>query len=309
MKATIVIPNYNSAATVVRAAECMLCQKLAGSDSLAVVVVDDGSNDGSADRLQEHLGSRITLVRLAKNQGRSTARNAGAAAVDSDVVIFVDSDCVPPDTAFVSAHLDALRLAPGVSFGAIETPGNDFWSRLQRDANAARRRRFALGDAWTFTTQNVAVSRAQFDASGGFDSAYDRHGFEDRDLFIRLAEDGVCATYTPAARVIHEDRITLANVSRKLGEAGYHAAHLFRAQHPSVYAGMAYSRIDCQVRPWLAVVDSVLWPVAGFFAKRPARWLEWRVLPFWMRAGLARLVYGVSYLHGTALRRSESALR
>lgn len=306
MKASIVIPNYNSAATVVRAVDAMLRQQLAASDSFQVVVVDDGSTDGSADRVAERFGDRIALVRLPQNKGRSTGRNAGAAATSSDVLIFVDSDCVPPDSGFVAAHLDALRAAPGLSFGAVETPGTDFWSRLQRDAASWRLRQFEQGDTWTFTTQNVAVTSATFVASGGFDAAFDRHGFEDRDLFIRLAEAGAAVHYTPSARVIHEDRITLANVARKLGEAGYHAAHLFQSKHPVSYRAMAFSRIDCHLRPWLRVVDALAWPFAKPLSTRSDGWLECPALPFRIRALLARVIYGLAFLHGTVLRRREA---
>lgn len=307
MKASIVIPNYNSAATVVRSVEAMLRQRVGDGDSFRIVVVDDGSTDGSADRLDERFGNQITLVRLPQNRGRSTGRNAGAAAEDSDVLIFVDSDCVPPDDGFVAAHLNCLRAQPGLSFGAVETPDKDFWSRLQRDAAAWRLRRFNQGNSWTFTTQNVAMSQSLFESAGAFDPAFDHHGFEDRDLFVRLAAAGARVRYTPQARVLHEDRITLANVARKLGEAGYHAAHLFRGKHPDAYLTMAFSRIDCQVRPWLVAVDALGWPLASRIARRPDRWLEWRFLPFWLRALLARTVYGMSFLHGTVLRRRQSA--
>lgn len=305
MRASVVIPNYNSAATVVRCVEAMLEQRVPATDLVHIVVVDDGSTDGSADLLAERFGDQITLVRLAHNRGRSTGRNAGAGAWACDVLIFVDSDCVPPDCEFVASHLDALRKSSGLSFGTVETPGDDFWSRLQRDAVEWRLRRFDAGEAWTFTTQNVAISTELFNRCGGFDPAFDRHGFEDRDLFIRLAESGAIVRYTPSARVVHEDRITLANVSRKLGEAGYHAAWLFREKHPGAYQVMSFSRIDSALRPWLVVVDAVAWPIARLVVTVSEAWLEWRILPFGLRATLARLVYGLAFLHGTVLRRRE----
>lgn len=306
MKITVVIPNYNSARLVQRAVEAMHRQQVPAEHLLQVAVADDGSNDGSAELLARRFGNSITLLRLSENKGRSTARNAGAAANDADILVFVDSDCVPPDDHFISAHLAAFTEGADVSFGAIETPGDGFWDRLQRDAATWRKQRFEAGDLWTYTTQNVAMRRLHFDRAGGFDPLFDRHGFEDRDLFVRLAQAGAKVCFSARARVVHEDHITLANVTRKQGEAGFHAAHLFRARHPLIYDAMSYSRLDANVRPWLAWLDPLSWPLASLIARLPAHWLEWRWLPFRLRALMARAVYGLGYLHGTARRRKEA---
>lgn len=305
MKIAVIIPNYNSAELLRKAVTAMLRQSLFSSHTMDVVVVDDGSTDGSADILERDFGELITLIRLPENRGRSSARNAGAAATGADILVFVDSDCIPADETFVAAHVETLEIGSDVSFGQVCTPGDGFWDQLQEDAAAWRLRRFNSGDTWTFTTQNVAVRRRCFDRAGGFDPTFNRHGFEDRDLFVRLANAGALVRYTPTAQVIHEDQVNLASVARKLGEAGYHAAHLFRAKHPAIYREMTFSRLDSQINPWLVVADAILWPFAKPLARGPAGWLEWRVLPFRLRAFLARALYGLSFLHGTVLRRAE----
>ncbi len=300
MKAVIVIPNFNSAAIVQRAVEMMARQTVPAGDSFRVVVVDDGSTDGSADSLSGRFGESIDLLRLPVNQGRCTARNFGTRASTGELIIFVDSDCVPPDVHFLAAHLQAAKQGADVSFGAVETPGDGFWDRLQRDASDWRERRFAQGESWTFTTQNVAIKRELFERCGGFDTVFDRHGFEDRDLFIRLANAGGSICYAPRARVVHEDRITLGSVARKLSEAGRHAARLFEAKHPAVYRRMSFSKLDCNLRPWLGYVDWISWPLARLLGSGAASWLEWRWIPFRLRAFIARAIYGLWFLHGTA---------
>jgi len=306
MKVAVVVPNYNSAVLVQRCVAALLAQDPGPGHHLDVVVVDDGSTDGSADALATRFGDAMALVRLPENRGRSTARNAGATASDADVVVFVDSDCVPPDDQFIRAHLAAFIDGADVSFGAIETPGDGFWDRLQRDAAVWRKRRFESGDQWTYTTQNVAVRRVHFDRAGGFDPLFNRHGFEDRDLFVRLAQAGAKVCFSADARVVHADRITLASVTHKQGEAGFHAAHLFRERHPAVYGAMSYSRLDVDVRPWLGWLDVISWPMANLLARAPEAWLEWRWLPFQLRALMARAVYGLGYLHGTVRHRVEA---
>jgi glycosyltransferase involved in cell wall biosynthesis len=297
MRTTIVIPNFNSAETVVRAAEAILRQHT--THPLTVVIVDDGSTDGSVEVLTRALGARIRLVSLAHNRGRSSARNEGARATDAELLVFVDSDCVAIGTSFIHEHATAIEGGADVSFGQVCTPGDHFWDRLQRDSNTSRERAFACGDFWTFTTQNVAMTRRIFDQADGFDPVFDRHGFEDRDLFVRLERIGARVRYTPGARVTHDDRITLSSVARKLGEAGRFSSSIFRQRYPDVYSKMAYSRLDCEVRPWLRFVDRALTPLAMRAARGPARWLNWRWLPFALRAAVARSVYGLCYLHGT----------
>ena len=90
LRVTVVIPAYNAADTLADTLTALAAQTI-GRDRFAVIVVDDGSTDGTA-ALAERLGA--TVIRQA-NAGPATARNAGAAAADCDVVVFTDADCAP----------------------------------------------------------------------------------------------------------------------------------------------------------------------------------------------------------------------
>ena len=85
---SVVIPVYNGAATLGACLKALIGSDT-GDDALEVIVVDDGSSDGSAD-LAEGLGVRV--LRLERNSGPATARNRGAAASSGDVVVFLDAD-------------------------------------------------------------------------------------------------------------------------------------------------------------------------------------------------------------------------
>lgn len=86
----VVITSYNYRDFVVEAVTSALAQSRSAQQ---VIVVDDGSTDGSDELLQEHFGSdgRVTLVRAA-NGGQLHAFQRGMALVDADVVCFLDSD-------------------------------------------------------------------------------------------------------------------------------------------------------------------------------------------------------------------------
>src|SRR3954453_7495998 len=90
---SVVVPAYNAAATIAPALEGLLAQDLQAP--YEVIVVDDGSDDGTGAIVKGTSG-----VRLARqpNQGPAEARNHGARLAKGQVLAFTDSDCVPrPD--------------------------------------------------------------------------------------------------------------------------------------------------------------------------------------------------------------------
>lgn len=303
MKIAALVPNYNGSDAVLRVVGALLAQSVPPPHRLEVVVVDDGSSDGSADRLEERYGSSIQLVRLDDNMGRSFARNAAAKSTgtDVDLLIFVDSDCVPAASSFISTHLACIESGADLVFGDVIAQGPGFWAMLQREVADARRRRYLAGDAWAFTTANFSVRRPLLFDNGGFDSTFDRYGFEDRDLFARLATTGARVMHTSNAAVIHLDQLTLEGVATKQCEAGRYGSTHFNQRHPDIYRSMSLSRVDCGLHPWLAVVDVFTAPLARALCARSDAWLEWNWLPFRLRSLAARVAYGLLYMHGTRL--------
>lgn len=83
----VVIPTYNSADIVTTAIESALAQS---PPPAQVVVVDDGSTDGTPAALQKYAG-RIECVRKS-NGGPAAARNVGLARLATDIVVFLDAD-------------------------------------------------------------------------------------------------------------------------------------------------------------------------------------------------------------------------
>lgn len=107
---SVIMPVYNGARWLPDSLGSIRRQGVAG---LELIVVDDGSTDGSAE----------TVVRLApearclrqENRGPSAARNAGLALARADLIAFLDHDDVWPENS-LSVRLRALQAAPAVFF-------------------------------------------------------------------------------------------------------------------------------------------------------------------------------------------------
>jgi glycosyltransferase involved in cell wall biosynthesis len=86
---SVVIPVYNREGFVRRAVESVLAE---GAVDLEVIVVDDGSTDGSVAAVEAIGDPRLRLLRQQPNQGQSAARNRGIEAAKGDLIGFLDSD-------------------------------------------------------------------------------------------------------------------------------------------------------------------------------------------------------------------------
>jgi glycosyltransferase involved in cell wall biosynthesis len=182
MRYSVVIPAYQAAATVAAAVRSALAQELA---PIEVVVVDDGSRDGTADAAAE-AGARV--IRQLSNQGAAVARNIGLAAATASHVALLDAD----DTWF-PGHLQAIDAAftavpqarvafGGVTkvgpFGSFDVPIPVPVHQLLHPLGMLLRRNHVPLSA-------AVVERRAALAAGGFDPSYQIT--YDYNLWLRLA--------------------------------------------------------------------------------------------------------------------------
>ncbi|MBI5056224.1 MAG: glycosyltransferase family 2 protein [Nitrospirae bacterium] len=102
---SVVIPNYNKAATIGKCLESVFASEY---KNFEVIVVDDRSEDGSFEVIKKF---PCKLISLEKRSGTSKARNTGAENSSGEIIFFTDADCIfQKDTlaianrAFVSSH-------------------------------------------------------------------------------------------------------------------------------------------------------------------------------------------------------------
>ena len=89
---TIIIPTYNAEHTIEKCVESLL--KQVGNFSYQIIILDDGSSDGTLARLEKYQDNQLVEVVAKQNTGASSTRNVGIemAEMDSEYLIFVDAD-------------------------------------------------------------------------------------------------------------------------------------------------------------------------------------------------------------------------
>ena len=127
---SVVIPTRNRAHLVCDAVESALAQ---GAGRVEVIVVDDGSTDGTADVLARRFGQRIRLLRTHGRRGVGAARNLGVSAAGGELLAFLDDDDL-----WLPGKLDA-ELRVFESFPDAEAVISDSLSFLEGRANELSR--------------------------------------------------------------------------------------------------------------------------------------------------------------------------
>jgi glycosyltransferase involved in cell wall biosynthesis len=293
---SVIIPSYRSFHSTLRTVDALLHCDQTKCD-VELLVIDDGSADGTADALRSSLVGKADVIAHANNRGRSAARNTGLEAASGDLVLFIDADCIPCSNDFLTRH---LFLATGgvCSAGPVASEGAGFWNLYQK--RVERRRRNIEGMA-TFTSANFMVARKAMRDVGGFDIAFRGYGFEDRELALRLQATGIKTIFNAEAGVSHEDTLDLSTVCAKMVDAGAGNSALFAERHPVAYRALGYAAADARLHPSLRAVHALCEPLRIPAIRHAERLLESRMIPFASRAALARALASLSFLHGTAI--------
>ena len=208
----VILPARDATATLDGCLAALAASLTAAAGAFAaaeIVVVDDGSRDGTAAAAARH-GATV-LPTQGASQGAAAARNRGAAAADADVLLFVDAD-VEVETEAVSALLAALA-APGVDAAVgVYAPCDAAlgpWSRTKDRSIRINHGRSGRDIAW-FWTALGAVRCSAFRRVGGFDVGRFGAGatVEDMDLGLRLSAAGCRIVQVPEARARHGHRFS-----------------------------------------------------------------------------------------------------
>jgi glycosyltransferase involved in cell wall biosynthesis len=201
---SVVIPTYNRRPILEKCLRALEGQRMAAPiNTYEVVVVDDGSTDGTAEWLRAE-SARFPHVRLIEQDhgGPAAGRNRGVDQARGDVIIFIDSDLVVTDR-FLISHAQALerhwrergnKLC--FTYGAVINTSNF--------ADPTSEPHKLSDHSWAyFATGNVAIDRSLLERAGLFDTGFRLYGWEDLELGERLRRLGVELVRCPEAPGYH----------------------------------------------------------------------------------------------------------
>ncbi|HOT89977.1 MAG TPA: glycosyltransferase [Anaerolineae bacterium] len=272
---SVIVPAYQ-AADVIGACVRTLAQQTVERARYEIIVVDDGSTDGTADAAREAGADRVVRV---PHGGPAAARNAGIAAAQAEIVLFTDADCEPSENwiaRMVAPFADPQVM--GVK-GTYRTRQQSLIARLVQLEFEIRYARMAELPHIDFVdTYAAAYRRALLVEYGGFDTAFPIPSAEDVDLSFRLARAGHRLVFAPEAWVWHRHPATLGRYLARKARFGYWRALLY-VRYPDKISGDAHT--DPALKPQFALVALLgLAAMVGLF---------WR--PAWIAAGVLLVAF------------------
>ena len=213
---SVIIPTYNRLSFLTEALESALNQT---HENLEIIVVDDGSNDGTGDYVQGLGDNRITYVYLQHRGHPAPVRNVGLKMATGEFVAFLDSD-----DRWLPGKIEAqVRvLAEGPHFDLVATDFFEFPSRQLKPALRLKQPRAVvfrdLLRANPITNSSVVLKRSVIDSVGLLDESEAMRGLEDYEYWLRIVRNGTnSAVILPEPLLLyrrHEGNIGIQDVEQ-----------------------------------------------------------------------------------------------
>lgn len=230
---SIIIPTYQGADTV-----CDTVRSISGiswDGPAEVIVVVDGSTDGTAAALAGHDSRFPMRIIEQQNRGLAAARNRGAAEARQSILLFLDDDMIcSPD--ILEQHASSLREgADAVVGNFFEDGGAIAGLTSSRGSIRIFQRSDGPVTAVDMYGGHLAVRRTAFERIGGYDPSFTkdgRYGCEDFDLGQRLLKDHIVVCNTKAV-CKHLKQISAMDYLDRARQSARSEAHLIE-KHPEL---------------------------------------------------------------------------
>lgn len=212
---TVVIPTYNRKESLLVTLRALERQTL-GRDLFEVVVVSDGSTDGTREALNSATFPYRLRLMEQQNSGPSAARNLGARAACGKVIVYLDDD-IESDPDFLNVHAQGHAIDDRlVLIGPQSMPKKEWfpvWVAWEHRMLEKQYARFRSGE-WeagpnNLYSGNFSVRREFLIEVGGFDERFLRQ--EDVELGYRLEAAGLHFKFDPLANGLHRPTRSFAS--------------------------------------------------------------------------------------------------
>lgn len=273
--ASVVVPTFNRLDDLQRVVGSAHHEMEGLETSCELVVVNDGSADGTEEWLDAAAGRFGLIVVHQANAGPAAARNRGVAASQGSVVLFLGDDTIP-QPGWLRGHLETHRLfgdddaTAVLGYTAFPAESDSPFLRWINEYGAQFG--YALIEDPTrvpfnfFYTSNISLPRKVFEELGGFREDFPAAAWEDIEFAYRAFDSGLRMRYVPGARTIHNHRISVSSFCSRQNKSGRSAA-IFAGLHPELEDFLAVSCVGRDrpgkrlkrllLRSWIAVGELV----------------------------------------------------
>lgn len=204
-KLSIIILNYNNKNIIFKSINSLL--KYNTYYNYEIIVVDNGSTDGSYELLEKKYKNKIKLLKNTKN-GCSSGRNLGVSASSREYIMFLDSDQWATNPYWLSAYETILNNYDNIGLigwaaGFFNKSGFayhvvDSFPYRYMPANLLARK-----DIGYLGSGGMLLKKELFDSVGGFDLKYDPTCYEDTDFSLKIRNTKYEFVYCPYLGIIH----------------------------------------------------------------------------------------------------------
>lgn len=266
---SVIIPTYNRKNLLRKCLEALFNQTYP-KEKFEIIVVDDGSTDGTENEIKNLTKQFKNLCYLyQKNQGPATARNLGLKKAKREIIAFTDSDCLPAED-WLEQIEKAFRLNPK----ALGIEGKTISNFEKEDYFHYRTFNETGGQYWTC---NIAYQKKALVDIGGFDESF-TFFFEDIDLARRLLRKGKIV-FAPMVVVMHPAR--KYKLSRELLRL-YQIKSEFRyfLKHKDYFSQFFSGKSDWQALFLIVFFNHIIFRIKRLknywkaFFKAPIPWLK-----------------------------------
>jgi glycosyltransferase involved in cell wall biosynthesis len=191
-KISVIIPTYNRESFLADAIDSILAQEYSDFE---VLVVDDGSTDGTKERVRQY-GSKVHYL-YQKNLGPSASRNLGIINAKGEYIAFCDSDdrFLPQKLAKQMEYIQNHPDSPFLYTWYYQVNQNNKTDQIRKPSHCENREQLQyclFNRKFTIRTSTVLVKKSYFDQAGLFNEKF--WYSQDWDMWLRLAAyyQGAC---------------------------------------------------------------------------------------------------------------------
>jgi glycosyltransferase involved in cell wall biosynthesis len=258
---SVVIPAFNAEETIARCVEGVLAQDY---PRLELVVVDDGSTDGTCEQASRH---GATVLRIQQNSGTAAARNLGAGRTRSEVLVFIDADVVIPEGSLRRMVGQLLSLRDVLGVGATYSENSAGMNFISDYKNLDLVYRDILNPARIkyLATFFFALRRSDFQRAGGFSTAFPGSSVEDMEFCFRLCQGRRAILMDKQIKVDHLKRYTLGSMLRTNFWRLFNMIRIRKMSRGRYPAGTEKSPVYFfnLAAPWLLLLSAGAWVLAA----------------------------------------------